>query len=218
MAYSVTRVDFRTAYKKGYLTMRVGTKSVLFGAHAFFLHPIAVFGAYWRLYGFPRDPRLLLAIAVHDLGYWGMDSVEGQGTEKHVELGGRSMDRLCGRRWGDFVRRHSRSWCELHGQRYSRLCVADKLAFVLTPAWLYLPMARASGELAEYVAATDGQQADGKFTEAELHLLRSGDAKLWLQGLKSYTRSWVERHRNEPGACDVAYALAKKLMVRTSTR
>src|SRR5487761_682470 len=177
--------------------MRVGTKSVLFGAHAFFLHPIAVFAAHWQLYGFPRDPRLLLAFAVHDLGYLWMESVERIGSEEHVELGGRIMDFICGRVWGDHVRRHSRSWCRLRGQPYSRLCVADKLAFVVTPGWLYLPMARATGELAEYMAVADGRQAGGKFTEAERRLLQSPDARLWLKGLKSYTRRWVGRHRNE---------------------
>lgn len=197
--------------------MRVGTKSVLFGAHSFVLHPIFVFLAYWLLYGFPWDPRLCLACVAHDLGYFGMDLVEGARSEEHVELGGRIMDRLCGRRWGDFVRRHSRSWCDQHGQPYSRLCVADKLAFVLTPAWLYLPMVRASGELAEYMAATDGQECDGKFTETERCLLRSGDAKFWLQGLKSYTRRWAERHRNESGACDVACGIVKNLTARTTT-
>ncbi len=198
--------------------MRVGTKSVLYGAHALYLHPIAVLVAYSRLYAIPGDPRLLLGILTHDVGYWGMDRVEGEGSENHVELGGRIMDRLCGQPWGDHVRRHSRSWCDLHGQRYSRLCVADKLAFVLTPAWLYLPMARASGELAQYMAATDGQTRDGKFTETERSLLQSGDAKLWLKGLKSYTRRWVEQHRND---CDQARDMkpdcVKKLAVRAAT-
>jgi hypothetical protein len=181
--------------------MRVGTKSVLFGAHAFYFHPIAVLVAYTRLFGFPCDPRLLFAIGLHDWGYWGMESVEGVGSEEHVELGGRIMDRLCGRPWGDFVRRHSRSWCELHDQPYSRLCIADKLAFVITPAWLYLPMARASGELGEYIAAADGREGGWKFTEAERRLLQSDNRKLWLKGLKSYTRRWVEAHRN--GRCAV---------------
>ena len=30
--------------------MRVGTKSVLFGAHAFWLHPFALAVAWWKLY------------------------------------------------------------------------------------------------------------------------------------------------------------------------
>jgi hypothetical protein len=199
--------------------MRVGTKSVLFGAHAFYLHPIVALVAYTRLFGLPRDPRLLLAIGVHDWGYWGMASVEGDGSEAHVELGGRIMDRLCGRRWGVFVRRHSRSWCERHGQPYSPLCVADKLAFVITPAWLYLPMARASGELGEYMAAADGHESGGKFTQAERNLLQSRDTKLWLRGLKSYTRRWVEAHRNgQCAGCDADAGILKKLKVRAAPR
>jgi hypothetical protein len=179
-------------------------KSVLFGAHAFSLHPLAVLVAYTWLFGCPRDPRLILAILIHDVGYWGMDSVEGDGSAEHVELGGRIMDRLCGRRWGNFVRRHSRSWCELHDQPYSRLCIADKLAFVITPGWLYLPMAKASGELGEYMTAADGREGDGRFTEPERRLLQSGDPTLWLKGLKSYTKRWVEAHRN--GQCEVRCA------------
>jgi hypothetical protein len=195
--------------------MQVGTKSVLFGAHAVFLHPIAVFAAHWQLYGFPWDPHLLLAFAVHDLGYLGRESVEGLGSEEHVELGGRIMDFVCGRRWGDYTRRHSRSWCWRHGEPYSRLCVADKLAFVLTPAWLYLPMTKASGELEEYMSAADGREGGGKFTETERRLLQSGDPKLWLTGLKSYTQRWVELHRNERReGCDVEQGVVKKLTAR----
>src|SRR5437870_4037739 len=47
--------------------MSIGTKSVLFGAHCFFLHPLFVALAWTRLYGFPRDWRLYLAFFVHDL-------------------------------------------------------------------------------------------------------------------------------------------------------
>jgi hypothetical protein len=199
--------------------MRVGTKSVLFGAHAFYLHPFAVLAGYVILYGLPRDPRVLLGILVHDVGYWGMDLVEGDGSENHVELGGRIMDWLCGRRWGNFVRLHSRSWCELHGQPFSRLCVADKLGFVITPAWVYLPMARASGELREYMAAADGRDGGGKFTDAERRLLQSGNWKLWLKGLKSYTRRWVEAHRNlEYEVSDLDTGIAEKLRVRAAPR
>jgi hypothetical protein len=176
--------------------MRVGTKSILCGAHCAAIHPMAVFVAWVKLYGFPRDPRLILSFIVHDWGYWQKGSMDGPQGERHVELGGRIMDALCGARWGSFVRRHSRYWCQRHGERYSRLCVADKLAFVLTPAWLYLPMARATGELAEYMAVADGRQEGGKFTDAERSLLQSGDARLWLKGLKSYTARWVDEHRN----------------------
>lgn len=49
----------------------VGTKSVLFGAHCFLIHPLFVAAAWTKLYGFPRDIRLWAAFFVHDLGYWG---------------------------------------------------------------------------------------------------------------------------------------------------
>ncbi|HEX5481846.1 MAG TPA: hypothetical protein VFZ08_04395 [Terriglobia bacterium] len=177
--------------------MRVGTKSILFGAHCAAIHPIAVLVAWVKLYGFPRDPRLILSFVVHDWGYWQKESMDGPQGDRHVELGGRIMDVLCGARWGSFVRRHSRYWCQRYGEPYSRLCVADKLAFVITPAWLYLPMTYATGELDEYMAVADGQHAGGKFTNAERLLLQSGDARLWLKGLKSYTARWVEEHRSE---------------------
>jgi hypothetical protein len=61
------------------------------------------------------------------------------------------MALLFGDTWGAFTAAHSRYWAKRHGRQVSRLCVADKLAFVLTPAWLYLPMAKATGELAEYM-------------------------------------------------------------------
>ncbi|HET7100889.1 MAG TPA: hypothetical protein VFJ52_07050, partial [Terriglobia bacterium] len=114
---------------------------------------------------------------------------------------------------------HSREWCIRHGQSYSRLCVADKLAFVITPAWLYLPMARATGELAEYMALADGRQAGGKFTEAERSLLQSGDARLWLKGLKSYTARWVDEHRNERRDMrTIRREILKKLRLAISAR
>ena len=75
--------------------------------------------------------------------------------------------------------------------------MADKLAFVLTPAWLYLPMAKATGELAEYMLrATERQAGSEHFTVAESVQLNSKDAREWLNGLKSYTRRWIEEHKD----------------------
>jgi hypothetical protein len=75
--------------------------------------------------------------------------------------------------------------------------VADKLAFVLTPAWLYLPMAKATGELAEYMLrAKERQAGSAHFTIVESAQLNSQDAREWLTGLKSYTRRWIEEHKD----------------------
>ncbi|MFP3947126.1 MAG: hypothetical protein ACLFWG_00215 [Longimicrobiales bacterium] len=67
--------------------MRVGTRSVLFGVHAFWMHPFFVARAWWKLYGFPWDPRLWVAFFVHDLGYWGKPNMDGPEGERHPELG-----------------------------------------------------------------------------------------------------------------------------------
>ena len=176
--------------------MKVGTKSVLFGVHCVLIHPFFLARAWWMLHGFPSDPRLWVAFFVHDLGYLGKPNMDGPQGERHVLLGGRIMGWLFGPKWRDFVLCHSRHWAQRAGKRYSKLCVADKLAFVLTPAWLYIPMARWSGELREYMRVAGARQAGGRFTEFELSLLVSSDPYAWLAGLKSYTRRWVERHRN----------------------
>lgn len=71
--------------------MKIGTKSVLFGAHCFFLHPFFVALAWWKLYGFPYDPRLWVAFIVHDLGYLGKPNMDGPEGETHVEFGAKIM-------------------------------------------------------------------------------------------------------------------------------
>jgi hypothetical protein len=84
------------------------------------------------------------------------------------------------------------------GLPISRLCLADKLAFALTPAWLYLPMAGWTGELQEYMVRSRERQAgDNGFTIEEERLVRSEVPKDWLRGLQSYTLRWVERHRDQ---------------------
>lgn len=161
-----------------------------------FVHPLSVAIAWWKLYGFPRDPRLWCAFAIHDLGYVGKKSMEGPEGETHVELGARIMGTVFGPEWGDFCRRHSRYYARSRDLPISRLCVADKLAFALTPAWLYLPMARASGELWEYVERSKDRQAGREyFTQEEWSLMNRGDARSWLRGLQAYTHRWVLKHR-----------------------
>ena len=67
--------------------MKIGTKSVLFGAHCFFLHPWFVEAAWWKLYGFPWDPRLWVAFFVHDIGYLGKPNMDGPEGELHPMVG-----------------------------------------------------------------------------------------------------------------------------------
>lgn len=129
--------------------MKVGTKSILFGAHAFWLHPWFVALAWWKLYGFPWDPRLWVAFFVHDLGYVGSPNMDGYQGERHPYFGARIM-KVFGTYWYLFTWRHSRFLCRQAKVKPSKLCWADKYAFVLTPWWLYIPMTRATGEIREY--------------------------------------------------------------------
>jgi len=169
---------------------------VLFGVHAVWIHPFFVAWGWWKLFGFPWDLKLWLAFALHDVGYIFCPNMDGSEGEEHVVLGGLIMGWLFGPEWRDFTLCHSRHWAKRVGKRYSRLCLADKLAFVLTPAWLYLPMARMSGELQEYMRVASGRQLCGGITDFEQSLLDSRDPRVWLEGLKIYTRRWVEQHRN----------------------
>ncbi|HKI81437.1 MAG TPA: hypothetical protein VKA04_07295, partial [Pseudodesulfovibrio sp.] len=82
--------------------MKRGTRSVLFGVHQFLLHPLFVFLAWWRLYGFPWDPRVWVCIAVHDLGYVGKPEMDSPAGERHVEWGAWLVGALFGRRWYEF--------------------------------------------------------------------------------------------------------------------
>jgi hypothetical protein len=169
--------------------MRIGTKSVLFGAHCFFLHPWFVAAAWWKLYGFPYDPRLWVAFFVHDIGYLGKPNIDGPEGERHVELGARIMAALFGKEWGEFSMFHSRYYAKARGAKPSQLCFADKLSFPLTPWWLYLPAVTATGEIIEYLK--NAQKADTG------HWKPTGyDKRVWHRQLCEYMTQWVDEHKD----------------------
>lgn len=74
--------------------MKIGTKSLLYGYHCFLIHPWFVALGWWKLYGFPWDPRLWLAFIVHDWGYWGKPNMDGFEGELHPYLGARIVGLL----------------------------------------------------------------------------------------------------------------------------
>lgn len=178
--------------------MNIGTKSVLFGAHAFYLHPWFVAWAWMRLYGFPWDPRLWVAFFVHDLGYWGKRNMDGDEGERHPEWGAMVMFRL-----------FDRIEQPIPGAAFTMApgasCIADKLAIALTPWWLYLPMVIATGEIREYVKLASDRRPDERSglveTESMLAvtrapLLRWGLYRVWYCDLEKYMLEWVEEHRD----------------------
>ena len=56
-------------------------------------------------------------------------------------------------------------------------------------------MARLSGELHEYMRVSSERQLGSRVSDFELSLLKSRDPYVWLEGLKLYTRRWVDEHR-----------------------
>lgn len=177
--------------------MKVGTKSVLFGAHCFFIHPIFVFIAWCKLYGFPFDPRLWIAFFVHDLGYIGKPNMDGKEGEKHVDFGARLMGILFGEKWADFSRYHSRFYAKKYGVNPSKLCIADKLAICLEPSWMYLPRANWSGEIKEYMNISKERESNGEpMNKYESMKLSNKSQKQWHRSMKSYMKRWVEEHKD----------------------
>ena len=179
-------------------SLTIGTKSVLFGAHCFFLHPFFVARAWWKLYGFPYDPRLWFAFFLHDIGYWGKPNMDGPEGETHPELGARIMGRLFDRDrfgmgdearyyWHDFCLLHSRHYAKREGRPFSRLCVADKLVMSIEPSWLYLARVRRTGELVEYF---DNARKHGR---GEVSTASPED---WYRTLSAHLARWAYKHRD----------------------
>lgn len=172
--------------------MKVGTKSVLFGAHQFLLHPMFVALAWWKLYGFPWNIRYWVAFFVHDLGYFGKPNMDGPEGETHVELGAKIMTKLFGPMWGDFCLYHSRFYAKKARTHYSCLCVADKLSFIITPHWLYIPFATLSGEIYEYMEIIATGKREGKYATTNAQITTK---KMWHTGIVNYMTKWVEAHK-----------------------
>jgi len=172
--------------------MKIGTKSVLFGAHCFMLHPLFVFAGWWKLYGFPIDPRLWLVFFLHDLGYWGKPNMDGPEGERHPEWAARVMSRFGGK-WHDLCLYHSRFYAKKANRRFSKLCVADKLAIVYTPAWLYLPLAKATGEIREYMALAEKRTGEGEPKYASMQIATSSERR-WYLDVQEYLCRWVAEH------------------------
>ncbi len=180
--------------------MKVGTRSVLFGAHQFLIHPLFVAFAWWKLYGFPSDIKLWLSFFLHDLGYVGKPNMDGKEGDKHPEFAAKVMERLFGRKWGEFCLYHSRFYAKNNKKQYSKLCVADKLSVALEPWWFYLPRVILSGEIHEYMALAGGKnnskykgEPNDKYVTMKVS---SNNRREWFDGVCEYLKQWVKEHKD----------------------
>lgn len=136
--------------------MKLGTKSLLWGVHQFLWHPCCVLRAWVDLYGRP-SPWELVAIVIHDWGYWGSPNIDGPEGENHTHRSKHVMlflAELCSpgaqRELAELVLLHSRRTAAGRGTSPSRLCWADKLAVKYDPDWFFVLRATLSGEIREF--------------------------------------------------------------------
>lgn len=147
--------------------MKTGTKSLLFGVHQFLIHPIVVWIAWYKLYGFP-DWRECFCIFIHDWGYFGKKNMDDEEGEKHPELAAKIAGFLFGDKYRNLCLYHSRHYARKFGADPSSLCWADKLSITYEKWWIYLPRALLSGELKEYrVCADRGGLVPASYTHRE---------------------------------------------------
>lgn len=218
--------------------MQIGTRSLLFGAHQFLLHPLVLAYSWWRLFGFQTvrdgyvathllDWRLWLCFLVHDWGYFGCPEMDGPVGEAHPFAGARLVSRLLDRDrqrfyrclyrsaesragclpahqalawlgpWGLFCVTHSRFLAQRLGRPTSALCAADKYAIGVLPAWAYLPLAWASGELAGYVRGEGGRTGGHP------------SARAWYAACADYCQSLARAQRDEIRAARAGTLLAR---------
>jgi hypothetical protein len=164
--------------------MKTGTKSLLFGVHQIFWHPVTVWLAWvWLNKSLPTWKECI-CIIIHDWGYWGKEHMDDEEGEKHPEIGALIAHCLLDDKklkvWIEGYDKYGKTaltekyyiettyhdLCLLHSRHYarnlkrepSRLCWADKASILFDPWWLYLPRAWLSGELFEYrdIAANTG--------------------------------------------------------------
>ncbi len=129
--------------------MKVGTRSLFFGVHQVFWHPLTVLLAWQYLYGWPSWKEFI-CIVIHDWGYWGRPNMDGLEGERHPEYGARIAGKLFGTEYYYLCLLHSRHYAKNTNREPSRLCWADKLSIRYDPWWFYLLRAWGSGELKEY--------------------------------------------------------------------
>ena len=195
--------------------MTIGTRSVLFGAHQFLIHPLMVALGWWTLYGIPLDPRLWVAFFVHDLGLMGKPDIDGEKGEQHPYRGAFLMARWFDKEHKPIARLLNRHFgkCPYHTNWYaftvlhsrylrnrqfpdmelSMLCFADKMAIVVEPWWLYLPRVWLTGELKLYMRTSQEASSREPVSSAESGMMR-GAPREWFDGLKSYMLRWVQEH------------------------
>lgn len=129
--------------------MNIGTKSLLYGAHQVVIHPIFVLIGWVWLFGLPSVGELI-AIIIHDWGYFRKPNMDGEEGRTHPETAAKMFETMHTPRLAFLCRGHSRFWARKIGIRPSKLCYADKVGTALMPGWLWVSLVWMTGEFKEY--------------------------------------------------------------------
>ena len=129
--------------------MKIGTKSLLFGCHQVLLHPVFVLWGWVYLYGLRTLTwQILIAVVIHDWGYWGCQEMDGpQGSLHPTRL--KFLEYLPSQT-RFLIKYHSRHLSKRLNTTPSRLCWADKLGTGIMSSRLWAILAYMSGEGKEY--------------------------------------------------------------------
>lgn len=123
--------------------MRIGMKTLLFGAHQFLIHPYYVRKGWVKMYGNPPR-RMWIAFLIHDWGYWPMKEIDGD-KDYHSYWAALAVAQYNAPLAREMLL-HSRFTAKDLGKEPSRLCWADKMGTALMPSFLWAVLARLSGE------------------------------------------------------------------------
>lgn len=148
--------------------MTLGTKTLLFGVHQIFIHPLMVTWAWVVLYKTFPTWRELVCILIHDWGYWGKSDLKGAEGDTHPLLGAKIATKFFGKRWGDFILGHSTFYAKRNGIKTSPLMAPDKYWHCMVPFWVYWLLSATTGELRHYRELKHARQvADSETSDAE---------------------------------------------------
>ena len=146
--------------------MKLGTKTLLFGVHNFFWHPLLVLIAWVKLYHSFPSWRELVCIIIHDWGYWGKTTLKDKDGDNHPEFGAKLAGKWFGKEWSDFVLGHSNFYIIRYGVPRSKLLAPDKYWHCIIPLWCYKVLAVPSGEFRHYRGVTNARQV-GPLTDSD---------------------------------------------------
>lgn len=181
--------------------MKIGTRSLLYGCHQFFWHPLTVALAYRKLFREWPDFAGWLCVIFHDVGYWGCPEIDGPKGKLHPMKGALIVGTLV--KWWNQMRGHkefsavliggnaalrsllhSRSIALDNKVEPSDICWADKYSLFYEPEWFYLLRTSLSGELEEFISNA----------EKTGHIPYGSSGKEWLHWFKSYLLKRPEIH------------------------